>query len=111
MKTTRQQKVSRQIQKDISDIFLKECAELVRGTMVSVTQVRISPDLALAKVYVSIFPFDKAETVLLTLQHHVAQIRKALGVRVRSQLRIVPELSFYIDDSLEYVENIDRLLR
>jgi len=110
VETTRQQKVARQIQKDISELFLKECAEHVRGAMVSVTKVRISPDLALAKVYVSVFPFDKAETILQTLQHNVSQIRKALGIRVRSQLRIVPELSFYIDDSLEYVENIDRLL-
>ena len=111
MESTRQQKVARQIQKDVSDIFLKEGADLVRGAMVSVTKVRISPDLALAKVYISVFPFDKAESVLQTLTGHVSQIRKALGTRVRSQLRIVPELAFYIDDSLEYVENIERLLQ
>ncbi|MDL2230315.1 30S ribosome-binding factor RbfA [Alistipes sp. OttesenSCG-928-L06] len=110
METTRQQKVSRQIQKDISDIFIKEGADLVRGAMVSVTKVRISPDLALAKVYVSVFPFDKAQQILQSLHGNVSQIRKALGTRVRTQLRIVPELSFYIDDSLEYVENIERLL-
>ncbi len=111
METTRQQKVSRQLQKDVSDILLKEAADLVRGTMVSVTKVRISPDLALARVYISVFPFDRAETVLQTLTAHLSQIRRALGQRVRSQLRIVPELVFHIDDSLEYVENIERLLR
>lgn len=111
MESTRQQKVGRQLQKDISDIFLKEGAEFVRGAMVSVTKVRISPDLALAKIYISVFPFDKAETVLQNLTTHVSQVRKALGERVRSQLRIVPELAFYIDDSLEYVENIERLLK
>lgn len=111
METTRQQKVSRQIQKDISDILLKEGAGLVRGAMVSVTKVRISPDLAQAKIYISVFPFDKAEHALHMLQDNVSQIRKHLGIRVRSQLRIVPELHFYIDDSLEYVENIERLLK
>ncbi len=110
MESTRQQKVSRQLQKDISDIFLHEAAEYLRGVLVSVTKVRISPDLALAKVYVSVFPFEKSEAILHTLISHVSQIRRALGIRVRSQLRIVPELAFHIDDSLEYVENIDRLL-
>lgn len=111
MESTRQQKVSRQLQKDISDILMKEGADLVRGAMVSVTKVRISPDLALAKIYISVFPFDKAEGILQNLTTHVSQIRKALGQRVRTQLRIVPELSFYIDDSLEYVENIEKLLK
>ena len=110
MESTRQQKVSRQLQKDISDIFLHEAAEYLRGALVSVTKVRISPDLALAKVYVSVFPFDKSEAILHTLVAHLSPIRKALGIRVRSQLRIVPELAFHIDDSLEYVEHIDRLL-
>ena len=111
MESTRQQKVARQIQKDMGDIFLKEGAEFVRGAMVSVTKVRISPDLASAKIYISVFPFEKAEQILESLTSHVSQIRKALGTRVRLQLRIVPELFFYIDDSLEYVENIERLLK
>lgn len=110
MESTRQQKVSRQLQKDISDIFLHEAAEHLRGTLVSVTKVRISPDLALARVYISVFPFDRAPEILHTLTTHLSPIRRALGTRVRSQLRIVPELVFHIDDSLEYVENIDRLL-
>ena len=84
---------------------------MVRGAMVSITKVRISPDLALAKAYISVFPFDKAEQVLQNLTTHVSPLRKALGQRVRMQLRIVPELAFYIDDSLEYVENIERLLQ
>jgi ribosome-binding factor A len=111
VESTRQQKVSRQLQKDISDIFIREGADLVRGAMVSVTRVRISPDLALAKVYVSVFPFGKSQDILRNLTDHVTRIRKALGERVRLQLRIVPELSFYIDDSLEYVENIEKLLQ
>ena len=111
MESMRQQKVSSQLQKDISDILLKEAADQVRGAMVSVTKVRISPDLAAAKIYISVFPFDKAESILQNLTGHLSPIRKALGQRVRTQLRIVPELNFYIDDSQEYVENIEKLLK
>ncbi len=111
MESTRQQKVARQLQKDISDILLREGAELVRGAMVSVTKVRVSPDLALARVYVSVFPFDKAGAILHTLAANTPRVRRALGTRVRTQLRIVPEVIFHLDDSLEYVEHIDRLLK
>ena len=111
METTRQQKIARQIQKDMADIFSREAAELLRGVMVTVSTVRISPDLAYAKVYVSVFPFERAETVLATLKANVRMIRHALGTRVRNQLRIVPEPEFFIDDSLEYIENIDNLLK
>lgn len=111
METTRQQKISRQILRDVSDIFLKEGAHLVKGAMVSVTKVRMSPDMALAKVYISVFPFDKSQQILEHLTAHVSQVRKALGDRVKLQLRIVPELSFYIDDSLEYIDHIDQLLK
>ncbi|MDR2936114.1 MAG: 30S ribosome-binding factor RbfA [Rikenellaceae bacterium] len=111
MESTRQQKVARQIQKDISDIFMKEAAGLVRGAMVSVTVVRMSPDLALAKVYLSIFPFDKGGAILKTLNDNLPQIRRALGNRIHLQLRITPEIAFYIDDSLEYIAHIDDLLK
>jgi ribosome-binding factor A len=111
METTRQQKISRQLQKDIGEIFLRECADLVRGAMVSVTKVRVSPDLALARVYISVFPFDRAGAMLQNLSVHLSLVRKALGDRVRTQLRIVPELHFYVDDSLEYVDHIEQLLK
>ncbi len=111
MESTRQQKVARQLQKDISDILLREAAELVRGAMVSVTKVRVSPDLALARAYVSVFPFDKAGDILHTLAANISRIRRALGTRVRTQLRIVPEVVFHLDDSLEYVDHIDQLLK
>ena len=111
METTRQQKIGKQIQKDISDIFVREGAEYVRGAMVTVTKVRVSPDLSLAKVYVSVFPFDKGEEILGRLKFNVSQIRRALGNRTKNQLRIVPELVFYIDDSLEYIAHIDELLK
>ena len=111
METTRQQKIARQIQRDISDIFMREAAVLLQGALVSVTAVRVSPDFALAKVYLSVFPFEKKDAVLAALDKNNWMIRKALGTRIRNQLRIVPELVFALDDSLEYVAHIDSLLK
>ncbi len=106
----RQQKVGAQLQRDISDIFTREASSIAQGVLVSVTKVRMSPDLALAKVYLSVFPFDKSEATLVRVKAASATIRGALGNKVRNQLRIVPELAFFIDDSMEYVENIERLI-
>ncbi len=111
METTRQQRVARQIQKDISDILSKEAAGLTGGAMVTVTQVRMSPDLGYAKIFLSIFPFDRHKQVMDTLAGNVWMVRKALGTRIKNQLRVVPELAFMLDDSLEYIENIDNLLK
>lgn len=111
METTRQQKVARQIQKDISDIFSKEAAGLLSGAMVTVTVVRVSPDLSFAKVYLSLFPFDKAGQLMAAIDNNNWMIRKALGTRVKNQLKLVPELAFVLDDSLEYIDNIDNLLK
>lgn len=111
METTRQLKVARQIQKDISEILTKEAAGLLPGVMASVTVVRVSPDLSFAKVYLSIFPFDKSAEAMATLDKNNWMIRKALGTRVKHQLKQVPELAFQLDDSLEYIENIDNLLK
>lgn len=109
--TTRQQKVGRQIQKDISDIFLKEARHLVQGSMVTVSKVRVSPDLTFAKIYLSVFPFDKGTATLDTLKDNTSMIRYELGKRVKNQLRTVPEIAFAIDDSLEYVDRIEKLIQ
>jgi ribosome-binding factor A len=111
MESTRQQKVARQIQKDISDIFVKEASGLLKGVMVTVTVVRVSPDLSFAKIYLSVFPFDKARQVMSTLEDNNWLVRKALGTRVKNQLKQVPELTFLLDDSLEYIDNIENLLK
>ena len=111
MENTRQNKVAKQIQKDMSDIFAKEAADVVKGVLVTVTAVRMSPDLGYAKIYLSIFPFDRSEEIMNSIKSNEWRIRKALGTRIRNQLRTVPELSFFIDDSLEYIENIDSLLK
>ena len=110
IQTTRQQKISRQIQRDIAEILQKEGAAIVRGTMVTVTTVRVSPDFAYAKVYFSIFPFERNEEVMQALEQNNWFIRRELGRRIRNQLKIVPELQFFLDDSLEYIDNIDSLL-
>lgn len=81
------------------------------GALVSVSGVKMSPDLSMAKVYVSIFPSAKAPVVMATLDGEISRLRGELGRLVAKQLRIVPDLSFFLDDSLDYVEHIDELLK
>jgi ribosome-binding factor A len=109
--STRQKKVSRLIQKEIADIFLRKGNEYARGKMISITRVRISPDLSYAKVYLSIYPSGNQNDILHSVQGHLPKIRFDLGHKVRSQLRIVPEIAFFIDDSLDYIDNINKLLK
>ena len=109
METTRQQKISRLIQKELSDIFLLQTKQM-NGILITVSTVRVSPDLGLAKAYLSIFPSEKGKELLENIKTNVKAIRYDLGQRVGKQLRVIPELAFYIDDSLDYLENIDRLL-
>lgn len=111
METTRQQKIAKQIQKDVAEIFQKEGAALVRGLLVTVTGVRVSPDFGYAKIYVSIFPFDRSAELMKTLEHQNWFVRRALGQRLRNQLKNVPEIQFFLDDSLEYIEHIEQALK
>jgi ribosome-binding factor A len=111
METTRQKKVSRLIQKELADIFLRKGKEVAPGKLVSITIVRVSPDLSFAKVFLSIFPSTNQKEVLVSIQDHASKIRYELGQKVRSQLRIVPEIAFFIDDSLDYIDKIDKLLK
>ena len=111
VQTTRQQKISRQIQRDIAEILQKEGQAISNGAMITVTTVRVSPDFAYAKVYFSIFPFTRNEEIMASLEKNNWFIRRELGKRIRTQLKIVPELQFFLDDSLEYIENIDSLLK
>ena len=109
METTRQSKISRLIQKDLSDIFQNETRK-THGTLISVSVVRVSPDLSVAKAYLSIFPPEKSQEILESIQNNARSIRYELAKRVRFQLRKTPELMFFLDDSLDYIENIDTLL-
>ena len=81
------------------------------GTLVSVSAVRISPDMSIARVYLSVFPSEKAEEMVKNINDNMKSIRYELGTRVRYQLRIIPELKFFVDDSLDYIEKIDSLLK
>lgn len=109
METTRQNKISRLIQKELSDMFQRQTASMP-GVLVSVSGCRISPDMSSCRGYLSIFPSERADEIIKNINDNVASIRFELGKRVGKQLRIIPELKFFIDDSLDYAENIDRLL-
>ena len=109
METTRQNKIARLLQKELSDIFLLQ-TKAMHGVLVSVSAVRISPDMSIARAYLSIFPSEKAEEMCNNINANMRSIRYELGTRVRHQLRIIPELKFFVDDSLDYVDHIDELL-
>mgnify|MGYP001087947664 CR=1 FL=1 len=111
MDSTRQKKVARLVQKELAEIILHHSGELAPGKMVSVTTVRVSPDLSLAKTYISIFPSEKSSEVLANIRNHVPRLRFELGQKVRNQLRIVPEIAFFIDDSNDYIDKITNLLK
>ncbi|MFC1733103.1 30S ribosome-binding factor RbfA [candidate division KSB1 bacterium] len=111
METTRQQKISRLIQKDLGEIFIRESKKLFNGAMITVTTVRITRDLAIAKVYLSIFASDDKQALYEKILERNNEIRYHLGSRIKNQLRSVPILEFFIDDSLDYIENIESLLK
>jgi ribosome-binding factor A len=111
MDTTRQKKIGRLIQKDMSEMFQREVKELTIGSLVTVTVARVTPDLGVARVYLSIFPPNRKEEVFENIKKHASHIRFTLGQRAGKQLRVIPELEFYIDDSLDYIDNIDKLLK
>lgn len=110
MESNRQQKINRLIQKELSEIFLLETKKM-HGVFISVTNVRVSPDLGIAHAYLSIFPSENAEMLITNINDNVKSLRYDLGKRVGKQLRVIPELTFHLDDSLDYIENIDRLLK
>jgi len=111
MESIRQQKVSRLLQREIGEIFTKREVTLSVNLMVSVTQVRVSPDLGIAKSYLSLFPSDKREEVIAEIRKHSKEFRYILGKKVGKQLRHIPDLQFYLDDSFDYAEKIDLLLK
>lgn len=110
MESTRQAKISRLLQKELSEIFRQETAK-THGVIVSVSGVRTTPDLSIARVYLSVFPSEQSATVLENINKSSKTIRYELAQKVRFQLRKIPEFQFYIDDTLDYLENIDALLK
>ena len=110
MESTRQHKIARLIQKDLSDIFL-HYARSLGGTLISVSEVRVSPDLSIANVYLSIYPQDKVAATLEKIQEDHGKIRGEMGSLERHQLRIIPELNFHLDETIDRMQRIDELLR
>ena len=110
MQETRQNRIARLLQKELSLIFQSQ-TRMMHGVMVSVTRTRISPDLSICTAYLSVFPSEKGEELLKNIESNIKTIRYELGTRVHNQLRIIPELRFFIDDSLDYIERIDELLK
>ena len=111
MTSTRQYKVSRLLQKELGHVFQREGNSIFKGKMITVTEVRITADLGQARVFLSIFPATEKALFDKTMGEHTQHIRHELAMRIRHQLRMVPELKFFLDDSLDYIENIDRLLK
>ena len=108
--TTRQNKISRLIQKELAGAFLRELKPEFLGLLISVTVVRITSDFSLARCYLSIYPPERAEDTMKHIHQLTKLIRGIIGRKVAKQLRIIPEMEFFIDDSLNYLEKIDRLL-
>ena len=110
MNNLRQQKLERLLQKELGEIFLKQ-TKFTHGMLISVSRVRISTDMSVSRVYLSVFPSEKAEDIVRNINANSKSVRYELGVRVRYQLRIIPELRFFVDDSLDYIDRIDALLK
>lgn len=110
MDSTRQNKIARLIQKELSDIFLHQTKSM-RGVIVSVSEVRISPDLSIAKAYLSVFPSEKGEEIVQNINKNMKSIRYDLGTRLRYQLRIIPEIKFFVDETLDMLDHVDELLK
>ena len=111
MESQRQQKVARLLQKEMGDYLQQNGREILPGKLITVTVVRVSPDLGVAKVYLSIFPLKEDEDPIKGIQAHASKIRHEIGQKIRNQVRAIPEFVYYLDDSLDYIDRIDNLLK
>jgi ribosome-binding factor A len=109
MESKRQQKFAGVIQEDLAAIFQREGMNLVPNTLITITKVRVTPDLAIARVFLSFFNSDNAPLALNTIKSHASEIRYKLGARIKDQVRIIPQLEFFIDDTSAYVERMDKI--
>ncbi len=111
METIRQQKIAKLIQVDLANIFREILKANFSDTMISVTKVHITIDLSIAKVYLSIFPSNQSDEIISIVQNEKKQIKQLLAQKIKQQLRKTPELIFCVDDSLDYIKNIEKLLK
>jgi ribosome-binding factor A len=110
MESKRQQKFSRLLQKEIAEIFQRDVSHLFHGAYISVSVVRVSPDLGVAKIYLSLLLGNSGKEVLQEVRTHTKAIRHALAQRIKNQVRVIPELLFYLDDSAEYAAHMDKII-
>ena len=111
METNRQKKIAGVLQKDLAEVLQHAAQDGMKGVIISVSKVNVTSDLSTAKVYLSVFPQTNREIILKGVQENTATIRYEMARRTRNQLRRMPELFFYIDDSLDYIEDIDNALK
>ena len=111
METNRQKKIAGVLQKDLADILQSAARDGMKGVVISVTKVSVTPDLSQAKAYLSIFPTEKKEEIMEGIVANTPMIRHAIAIRTKNQLRRMPEMTFHIDDSLDYIDNIDQALK
>ncbi|MGV3588220.1 MAG: 30S ribosome-binding factor RbfA [Adhaeribacter sp.] len=110
MESKRQQKFSRVLQKELAEVFQRDVSHLFNGAYVSITQVRVSPDLGVAKIYLSLLLANNQQEVLQLIKTNTKAIRHALAQRIKNQVRVIPELIFYLDDSAEYAAHMDKII-
>jgi ribosome-binding factor A len=110
MESTRQQKFARQIQREVGDIFIKEGKSLIGQSFITVTNVRITPDLGEARIHLSVFKPTNPTALVAHLNKHKAELRKMLGIRIKNTIHHIPQLLFFVDDSLDYVDNINKVM-
>ena len=111
MESNRQKKVSRLIQKDLSDIFLYLTKNSYQGMMITITHVFVSKDFSVAKIYLSIFPEEKKMDVFNDIQSQKHIIKHQLSLKLKNQMRKTPMLNFFVDNSLEHYDNINKILK
>ena len=112
METTRQKKIAGILQNDLTLILQKLLKSVGKNSVISsITKVKVSPDLSLAKIYVSVFPINQVKTVLELIEINKSSIRNSLGILIKNQVRRIPALAFYVDDSLEQISKIEKALQ
>lgn len=111
MESKRQERIQKLLQRDLGEIFQRELGHVTKNAMVTVTKVYVTPDLSLARIYLSLFASKDKAALMKQIERHTKEIRRNLGNRIRHQLRVVPELQFFEDDSLDYIDRIDELLK
>ena len=111
MESKRQERIQKLLQRDLGEIFQRELGHVTKNAMVTVTKVYVTPDLSIARIYLSLFAVKDKDVLMEQIGRRTKEIRKKLGDRIRHQLRVVPELQFFKDDSLDYIDRIDELLK